>query len=200
MNETENCSNFFTLIPFSFDVTLVSVIAVIGIALNLIILICYSKIKSPICSYIEALVILDILILLNMIAIFCVRVTLSCKAFDYLRKLRSLLAGHYLLTPLFLALDRFLIVVSPMNFRNYTKPMRIAKSIVVVLTFVLSALAIFLDDFIPEESVAYMSILRTTTAWIVLQLIVCIVLYLIIVCKIFVADGKWKAHRHVANE
>ena len=100
--------------------------------------------------------------------------------------------AHSMLGPLFLAMDRFLIVAFPHNFQLHEKKMRMIKIMFFALTTAPMSLGFIHDQLIKVG-------IFILYANLVVQLIACIVLYTIIVVKIVLAERKMSKHRHVGN-
>ena len=101
---------------------------------------------------------------------------------------------YSMLGPLFLALDRFLIVSFPHNFQLHEKKMRRFKIALFSLIFVLSWRV-----FIPMPKILLIITLGILSTLLAVQFLGCIVLYTIIVVKLRLNDRKMKNSRHVGN-
>ena len=123
-------SMFYTEIPLIQDITIFSIIVIIGLVLNALILRCYWKIRNDIALYIKAFAVFDILMLLYStfmkIAQYFMASNLSLNVL--ILKGFNFMAIHIMIGPLFLALDCFLIVVFPHKFKLHQSSRRCRSS------------------------------------------------------------------------
>ena len=169
-------------------------IFVLGLILNLIILVCYFRTKSDIARYIRIFAVFDIAVLTTSIVAFAWLNTFpeNMEVFQYLKNCLNFLIAHSMLCPLFLALDRVLIVSFPHNFWLHERKMRVFKICLLVCTSLVSAL--FLVSGGVLKVLAMVNILNFF-----LQFLACLVIYAIIVGKIIASDRKMKNSRHVGT-
>ena len=197
-NFSENLFEHFEPLPFIQDVIIASLLSVIGAILNGIILFCYRKIKSDIALYIKTFAVVDIFVIIafNTFAI-CQLVFQENKFLVFIIfRAMNFIAGHLMLGPLFLALDRALIVGLPHKFRIYQTKMRMAKIVVGVMTFGTS-----LGTAIsPAKSKLFYAFVAISSANLSLQLLVCICLYSFVVARILISNKEMQKYRHQKNK
>ena len=97
-----------------------------------------------------------------------------------------------MLGPLFLALDRFLIVALPHKFQLYETKMRIFKFVIFSLTFFCGLTGLF-----PEEIIRFFIVLAIAN--LVAQFLACIGLYTFIVARVVMSERKMNKHRHIGS-
>ena len=102
----------------------------------------------------------------------------------------NLLANVNVLGPLFMALDRILIIAFPHSFKKHEKKMRFAKIIWATIqgSYIIGSfvLKFFFD-------VSLVEIIAFRLFWVmifVLQILLCVALYAVIVCKVRAAARK----------
>ena len=180
--------NFFTEVVFRLSLIFV------GSILNVIILKCYFRDTSSLASYIRAFAVLDILILFAgsfdffFLNLFPTQVAVANVLISIFRAL----AAFSMLGPLFLALDRCLIVIAPHKVSLYAAKMQMFKIILFVLTSLVG-----LGFLISNVNTGVVYIFATVVF--MLQFIGCLVLYSVIIAQILVSERKIGAHRHFGN-
>ena len=187
--------NFYP-IPVLHDLIIRVSIFVLTFLLNLIIFCCYFRNKSDIAKYIRVFAVFDCAaVLVNSLA----RV-LQALGSDYetvgnvFYDSFTFLLSYSMLGPLFLALDRFLIVSFPHNFQLHERKMRRFKIALFSLVFVLSWRA-----FMPMPKILVIITLGVLSTLLAVQFLGCIVLYTIIVVKLRLNDSRMKNSRHVGS-
>ena len=133
--ENKNVVPFLTPIPFVHFMLLFLLVAVLSLSLNIIVVLYYRKSKDITRFYILALVIMDWCIIA--LILMPLSILLYCNLSENLSQglFFSVLVGVntvfslYLYTSLFLALDRFLVVLFPLKFRDYVGKLRIFKAV-----------------------------------------------------------------------
>ena len=114
-----------------------SVIYCVGIALNILILRCYWSVKTSTAVYIRVLAIYDILMLHYLIAEKISNIFYPVKIPIVIEQLRRwvgmLILQSAVLGPLFMALDRMLMVTFPHTFNKHDGKMRIVKILIAML-------------------------------------------------------------------
>ena len=180
--------------PFSYDV-IYAVIVCVGVILNSIILRCYWRMKSATAICIRAFAIFDITVM--------ALVTISQLIYHLFADLQWLQALIYfvrnaignasMLGPLFLALDRYLIVAFPHNFRKHEKKLRWMKIWLGCLNVGLftTSYAMNLNN-IPFSMIANL----LTHLLFFTMLAASVILYTVIVVKVLTSDKKMQHHRH----
>ena len=190
--------NLFTSLPFVEDAVAISLIAFLGFILNSTILLCYKRSRSSTAVYIKAFAAYDICVL-GLAPHFLFEI-FTPSISRVIQALKGMLGGFAIMGPLFLALDRFLVVVFPHKFRNYEKYMKIGKIIVFALTLVTVASAETTAAVTGYESRLtgiFFAIFRPILG---AQFMTCVVLYAIIIVKIVTSERKMAKHRHVTNQ
>ena len=109
-----------------------------------------------------------------------------------------LMATLYNFCPLFLAMDRCLIVSFPHNFCKYERRMRLAKrgTIFVVATLIFTSALIALGE---QTTTAILIHHGISIATLVLQIVGIVGLYCIIIAKVLRSDQEMKKNRHIGN-
>ena len=127
------------------ELVMILLVFVIGIVINSIIFRCYFCVKSDIARYIRAFALFDMFSIA--ISLSARLVVLYAASQTYIKRVlltTSLQCVNYsMLGPLFLALDRFLIVSFPHNFQLHERKMRRFKIAVLLVTVALSSVFIF---------------------------------------------------------
>ena len=197
-NELQSLDHDVSYLPVDFVTEVVVRLSLIfvGSILNVIILKCYFRVKSSRASYIRAFAVLDILILFSgSFEFFFLNLFPAQAAFSTtFKSVFRALAAFSLLGPLFLALDRCLIVIVPHKVSLYVAKMRIFKIILFVLTSLVGV-----GFLATSASIGVVFIYAFATVVVLLQLIGCLVLYLIIIAQILASERKLGAHRHFGN-
>ena len=202
--QTEDLVSSFTyVLPISMveDTAMAVFIFSLGMLLNAIILRGYWKEKSATSTYFKAFAVIDMTIvgfmLIRRVLRFVWPNNINVFFLDIL--VTNLIGSLYNFGPMFLAMDRCLIVAFPHKFREYEGRMRVAKGgMLLFLTstgFTLSMLYRFGD---PDSTVAVLLKMLGGVAT-VLQIFAIVVLYAVIVVKVLTSDRKLKASRHVGS-
>ena len=194
--DTDYC--LFTSIPSLNDAILIILIVFVGFVLNSIIIRCYWNSKSSTAIYIRAFAAYDLCVL-SLAPNFLIDLFFPNMK-PFFKILKGILGGFAIIGPLFLALDRFLVVAFPHKFKKYEKSMKIAKGSIFSITLVtkgvaeITAVAIGYDNRMVE---IFFFVFRPILA---AQFVTCVVLYVIIIVKIVTSERKMAKHRHVANQ
>ena len=177
---------------------MISCIFFLGLLLNSIILKFFWKDKSVTSTYFKAFAIFD-LFTLTSLAIYEVFVVLfKCNniVVYFLLYVLNLVVALYNFCPLFLALDRCLVVAFPHKFHKHEGKMRVAKGSMILFMLLLSLTTSSFERFIPE----YSSILwNFVSLAMIVQVLTCLVLYAVIVVKVVASDREMKKRRHSGN-
>ena len=111
------------------DVAIVSVIFCVGLVLNALILRCYWSVKTSTAVYIRVLAVYDMAAVLYLlgyrtsVGVF----SISSATLTVWMCIGNFVALNSMLGPLFIAIDRFVLVLFPHNFTKYTRKIRCAK-------------------------------------------------------------------------
>ena len=185
----------FSKIKESHELIFIALILVFGLVLNSIIFRCYFRVKNDIARYIRFFAIYDCFVII--ISLSTRIVVLYATSQEVLKRILITTTHqcvyYSMLGPLFLALDRFLIVSFPHNFQLHEKKMRRFKVALVLLTVLLSLYYLF--EATKDNFVLITIFLVNFT----LQFLACVVLYVIIVVKIVTSERKMKGSRHMAK-
>ena len=198
-NATLNPS--FTAVPRQQELALVAVIVLLGFMLNITILCCYWHNKTCTSVYIRALAIYDMSVLAGLVVSRVLPTALpgNVTAIKIARIVRISLGAFYMVGPLFLAIDRTLVVAYPLSFHRHEKSVRVLKLFILTVIFTVNLLAlIFLIGLEYDGSVRVAFLLLLVVVFL-LQLMACIVLYTIIIVKLNRAKRKIKQHRHTSK-
>ena len=199
--DSENSITYVLPISVVEDTTTAVFIFSLGMLLNTIILRGYWKEKSATSTYFKAFAVIDMTIvgfmLIRRVLRFVWPNNINVFFLDIL--VTNLIGSLYNFGPMFLAMDRCLIVAFPHKFREYEGRMRVAKGgMLLFLTstgFTLSMLYRFGD---PDSTVAVLLKMLGGVAT-VLQIFAIVVLYAVIVVKVLTSDRKMKTSRHVGS-
>ena len=172
-----------------------------GILLNTIILRNYWREKSTTSTYFRAFALIDIasvaFMLMRRIILFVWPANASLIIFNVLT---NLIAGLYNFGPMFLAMDRCLIVAFPYNFRDHERKLRTAKGCMILVVTILSLNFSILQRFGDPDSTVTAVFGMLSGFVSVLQIIAIVVLYAMIVVKVLKSDVKMKDSRHIGNK
>ena len=121
-------------------------------------------------------------------------------AFFILTSLTNVVAALYNFGPLFLAMDRCLVVAFPHNFREKEGKLRVAKGVMVVVVAMLSLTFSMVFGFGDPEwtMTGVLGMLAGLAA--ILQIIAIVGLYTVIVTKVVMSDRNMKSSRHLGNK
>ena len=193
---------YFTKLSIVEDTAMAIFIFSLGIVLNSIILRCYWKNKDATSIYFRAFAFIDLWCLLLILIRRSVSFFFADNIISYavLSALTNMAAALYNLGPMFLAMDRCLIVAFPHNFREHEKKLRVAKGSMVVVVEMLSLTWAMLDGFGDPASTLAVVVQLSAGLVSLLQIIAIVVLYAIIVFKVLMSDRKMKNSRHFGNK
>ena len=193
---------YFSPITVVEDTAMAIFIFFLGTLLNAIILRNCWREKSTTSTYFRAFAVIDmssvLFMLIRRVFLFVWPVQTNLIFFN--DALSSLFAGLYNFGPMFLGMDRCLMVVFPHNFREHERKLRATKAIMVLVVTLLSLALSMLYRFGDPDSTAtaVLGILAGFVA--VLQIIVIVILYAVIVVKVLKSDQSMKNSRHIGNK
>ena len=192
----ETVKTLFSQIPEAHQLAMAVIVLVVGLVLNSIIFRCYFRVKSSIARYIRVFAVFDIFVILDAVSIWIVPLYFESEKtlLRVLNLIMTVTINYSMLGPLFLALDRFLIVSFPHNFQLHEKKMRGFKIALFLLTVVLSSFNLFVVIQGLDRRLVTIIVTNFT-----LQFLACVVLYVIIVVKIVTSERKMKDSRHMAK-
>ena len=200
LEEENEPLNFYTSISLQNDVIIVSIIVALGLVLNSIVLGFYWKVKSPTAVYIRVFAVGDLFVMV-FLAGLRVGMILSLDKSDWFFAVQygiaTVVGALNVIGPLFLALDRFLIVAFPHNFFKHERKLKIAKIVWVVCRALVSSSAL-VSYFVFSGLVLTVSLLLWTI-FIAVEIIACAVVYTVIAVLVAVAGRKLKNNRHVGS-
>ena len=203
ISDQELPSVLFTDIPFVEETIGVFVTVGLGFVLNLVILRCFWSTKSSAAVYIRVLAYYDMCVLASWAFDFVSIYALSVPKWEAVlitaKFLKRLVSSLSIVGPLFLALDRFLVVTSPHKFQNYTNSMRKAKGGILVVTLVTNILAQLSVLVLGFESLVTPVLTGILTFVYITQFLTCVVLYGIVFVKMVQSERKMANHRHIGN-
>ena len=183
------------------SVIFASVIFCVGLVLNALILRCYWSVKTSTAVYIIVLAFIDIAAMIFMISTRTADLLFPCD--PIVMAVSKLLANLILfvasvLGPLFMALDRILIVAFPHSFKRHEKRMRIAKIIWTILQSSYSVIIWILGDLIGFNPMKYFWIRIARTLAFTLPCVLCVLLYAVIVAKVRASQKQIQPTTHIA--
>ena len=193
-------NSFFTPLTMAEDLAAYVFLFTVGLILNSIILRCYWKEKSATSTYFKAFAVVDAFTLIIMISYgLSSGLQPGGTVFIATRLVLYWVAVLYNFGPLFLALDRCLVVAFPYNFREHEGKMRLAKGGVLIFTFALNVMTSISYLMNPEWSST--KFLRAVAVLaMLLQIVAIVVLYTMIVVKVVTSDRNMKSNRHFGNK
>ena len=179
-----------------------SVIFCVGLVLNALILRCYWSVKTSTAVYIRVLAWFDITALTTSLIIQVLLALLENNLVVILAEL--IIEGQFIVLsvfgPLFMALDRILIVAFPHSFKTHEKKMRIFK--IVLATFQSSVTVlyfVFLGLFGTASLLPQVTLYAgSTTFW--LECLASVFLYAVIVWKIRKSSRKVQPAYQTGNQ
>ena len=192
----------FTAVPLQQELALVAVIVLLGFMLNIAILCGYWHNKTCTSVYIRALAIYDMSVLAGLVLSRVLPTALpgNVTVFKLTQSISISLGAFYLVGPLFLALDRILVVVFPLSFHLHKKSMRVLKVCILTIIFTANLLAqIFLTGLEYDDTVAIVFHWLLFSVFL-LQFVVCIVLYTTIIIQLVKSTRKIEAYRQIPKE
>ena len=191
----ETVKTLFSQIPEAHQLAMAVIVLVVGLVLNSIIFRCYFRVKSSIAPYIRVFAVFDCFVIMVAVSIWILSIYIAKQhpILYFLNLIISVSLNSSMLGPLFLALDRFLIVSFPHNFQLHEKKVRGFKIALLLLEVILSS-----HNFV-EGAYQNVIVLAMPVVYFVLQFLTCVVLYVIIVVKIVTSERKMKDSRHMAK-
>ena len=199
--EQKSETQYFTPVKMVEETAIYFSLLTIGLVLNSIILRCYWKEKSATSTYFRAFAVFDMLALMiglayQVIYIFEIGNPIMTSVS---RIMQNLVADLYNFGPLFLALDRIMVVAFPHKFREYEGKMRFGKR---CLFFGMVALSLPLSAslIIDPTSIVTRTLRAVVILVVFIQILAIVVLYTAIVMKVMTSDRKMKSSRHVGNK
>ena len=188
-------SAFYTEIPTINEFVMLSSVIFIGLALNAAILRFYWELKGDIAVYVRAFAIFDIFMILYQGCMRLAQLFLASNVILNLRIIQGLnvIVCFVMTGPLFLALDRVLIVAFPHKFKLYLTKMRICKCIWLTVSFCTGLNAVF-------SGTVKIVLIALTSVNLLLQLLTCIGLYTFIVVRVKRSQKRMKAHRNCGSK
>ena len=175
------------------EIIISSVIFCVGLVLNALILRCYWGVKTSTAVYIRVLAVYDIVFLFCVITIKLLIVSFPAHAEEIgiaQLFLTILFATNGVLGPLFMALDRYLIVAFPHTYQKHEKKMRIVKILIAVLQNMASVLYCAVSAAFGPSSEPAILVLALSTPLFFMQFLACVVLYVVIVWKVRASTRK----------
>ena len=190
---------YFFDVPPTHTIAIVSSIMLVGFVLNATILRCYWRSTTTTSVYIRVLAVYDVcaLVALGFSKTLLIFEALQHEVANKVSVAVSTALGNfYLVGPLFLAIDRMLVVAFPLNFQQYETGIRILKTSIVFFHGVLFLVACIFITGLEYDKVWTRVIFSFLLISPLLQFVACIVLYTIIIVKIKMAERKMAQHRH----
>ena len=190
---------YFLDVPPTHTIAIVSSIMLVGFVLNATILRCYWRSTTTTSVYIRVLAVYDIcaLVALGFSKTLLIFEELQHEVANKVSvSIGTILGNFYLVGPLFLAMDRMLVVAFPMNFQEHEKIIRVTKMVIIVFIGVLMLMASIFITGLEYDNVWTKTIFALVSTSLLLQFVACIVLYSIIIVKIKMQERKMAQHRH----
>ena len=174
---------------------------IFGMLLNSIILRCHWKAKGATSTYYRGFAICDMGFLVLMLIRRSCKIVWPTNAniILLLGLTHNVTAGLYNFGPMFLAMDRCLIVAFPHNFREHEGKLRVTKVCLVLFMAILSAANVLFLSFADPDSAVVRIISFLAGLATVLQILTIIGLYGTVVVKVLMSDRKMKSSRHFGN-
>ena len=185
-------------VPPTHTIVIVSSIMLVGFILNATILRCYWRSTTSTSVYIRVLAVYDICVLVAL------GVGKSLLVFDSLhhevsekiaQAICTSLGNFYLVGPLFLAMDRVLVVAFPLEYRQHERTVRLVKFCIIGSILVVITLAHIFITGLQHHNIFTTLISAVMTGHLFLQFLACIVLYSIIIVKIKMQEQSMAQHR-----
>ena len=191
---TQSRQWLFEDLPYLHDVITSSITFCVGLVLNALILRGYWSVKTSTAVYIRVLAVYDIMVLIVNVALrILIGIFLKSKSSE-IEQIRlmigRLLVSNAMLGPLFMALDRILIVAFPHSFKKHEKKMKIAKIVIAALQSVAAVLWSTLFISFGQTSPLVTWAVAISTTMFVMQFVACIFLYTFIVWKVRASTRK----------
>ena len=132
----------FRTIPLLENTLIALTVCLVALVLNATILRFYWNLKRSIAVYIRVFAYYDIAVVLSLaVGRLVICLAPQDKVINAtVRSVSNFLAGFYILGPLFLALDRFIVVVAQLKFKDIERKVKIAKGWFLFLCFVVNAI------------------------------------------------------------
>ena len=189
----------FLELPPTHTIAIVSSIMLVGFVLNATILRCYWRSTTTTSVYIRVLAVYDICALLALAfnkSLLVFEALHHEVSYKVSQAISATFANFYLVGPLFLAMDRMLVVAFPLKHKQYKGKMRDFKTLIVTCNSVLMLMACIFITGLDYDNVWTKTIFAVVSTSLLLQFVACIVFYTIIVVKIKMAERKMAQHRH----
>ena len=184
----------FQELPYLHEVITSSIIFCVGLVLNALILRCYWSVKTSTAVYIRVLAAYDVMVLTFNLAIKILTGIFLISKLSVIEQVRELigrlLMSNAMLGPLFMALDRILIVAFPHSFKKHEKKMRITKISIAILQNVAAVTWNVLVISFGQTSPFVKFGVALSTAIFVMQFVACVFLYAFIVWKVRASTRK----------
>ena len=123
--------SYYEPMPLESEISFIVISFVIGVVLNSIILRCFFKVEGDIARYIRAFAVFDLAVIISgltsRVSLLSIFPQDTKHGPNPLQIIFAFIFAHSMLGPLFLAMDRFLIVAFPHNFQLHEKKMRMIK-------------------------------------------------------------------------
>ena len=193
--------DFYREIPIEAEWAITVVVFIFGNLLNVLVVQFYRKVKSSIRPYVLFLAFID---LVSISFIMMPRIVLRyLPVGTTLYVVRILLYALMLLFynvqmygPLFLALDRFLVVSFPHNFRDKQKFAKIPIVVLPTLHVITSICVVILQVFADSTSMTFFLVSNLNNCFKMIQIFGCLSLYAIVVVKIMLNERKMADSKH----
>ena len=184
------------------DVIIASVIFCVGLVLNALILRCFWSVKTSTAVYIRVLAWVDIAAPLNALVLRVLLIFFQNHLAVHLTDL--IIAGQFILVsvlgPLFMALDRILIVAFPHNFKKHEKKMRIVKAFIIMFHAIITILILFPLLLNVKASISVNVILSVSAIAFALECLTTVILYAVIVWKIRKSSRQIQPAQQTGNQ
>ena len=176
--------NLFHKLPILHDMITASLIFCVGLVLNTLILRCYWSVKT-------STTVFDILTLVYiMFQRIIYNFYQSAALITVWKNIGLFIFTNIVIGPLFMALDRLLIVAFPHNFKTHEKKMRIVKYVIIIVQNALSGVWCWFSITMGTKSLGAEIAVAVSTTLFALQCLSCITLYGVIVCKVRTSSRK----------
>ena len=187
-------AKFCSEIPLAADIALLVLVVGFGLIFNATILRCYWADKTDIGIYTKGFAIFDIFILIYLVLMWLARhfMATNLSLNLQLRNGLNMIACNIMIGPLFLGLDRGIIVAFPHKFKIYRTKMRIFKGVWLLLSLLAGIGTSFTSEI---SNISYVF----STLNLYLQLLACVGLYAFIAVRILISERKMKNHRQIGN-
>ena len=169
-----------------YDVITASVIFCVGLVLNALILRCYWSVKTSTAVYIRVLAVYDMAAVLYLlgyrtsVGVF----NISSAALTVWMCIGNFVALNSMLGPLFIAIDRFVLVLFPHNFTKYSRKIRCAKIFWIFFLNLASLVRFLVVRFVDNNVLLKIFLNIFSSLVFLIQCLVCVALYAFIVFKV----------------